>query len=52
VKDVAFRNTNGTVVLYTLNAGMSSRDVRIAFREKSITTTIPAGSIATFVWKP
>jgi glucosylceramidase len=52
VKDVAFRNTNGTVVLYTLNAGISSRDVRIAFREKSITTTIPAGSIATFVWEP
>jgi glucosylceramidase len=52
LKDVAFRNANGTVVLYTLNAGSASQDVRIAFHGKSLTTTIPAGSIATLVWKP
>jgi O-glycosyl hydrolase len=39
-------------VLYTLNAGSASQDVRIAFHGKSLTTTIPAGSIATLVWKP
>jgi glucosylceramidase len=50
--DVAFRNPNGTIVLYTLNAGTESQDLRIAFHDKSIATTIPAGSIATFVWKP
>ena len=51
VKDVAFRNSNGSVVLYTLNAGATAQDVRIAFHGKTVATTIPAGSIATFVWK-
>jgi len=52
VKDVAFRNSNGSVVLYTLNAGTLSQDVRVSFHGKTFTTTIPAGAIATFVWKP
>jgi glucosylceramidase len=52
LKDVAFRNPNGVVVLYTLNAGANSQDLRVAFHGKTFTTTIPAGSIATFVWKP
>ena len=52
IKDVAFRNANGSIVVYTLNAGTASQDVRVEARGKSFTTTIPAGSIATFVWKP
>ena len=52
LKDVAFRNPNGTIVLYTLNAGTTGQVLRIAFRRKSVATTIPAGSVATFVWKP
>ena len=52
VKDVAFRNPNGGVVLYTLNAGAAAQDVRVKFRGKSFATTIPAWSVATFVWKP
>ncbi len=52
VKDVAFRNPNGTVVLYALNAGTAGQDLRIGFRKKVVVTTIPAGSVATFVWKP
>jgi glucosylceramidase len=51
LKDVAFRNPNGSVVLYTLNAGTTSQEVRIAFRGKTAVTTIPAGAVATFVWK-
>jgi glucosylceramidase len=51
LKDVAFRNPNGTVVLYTLNAGKASQDFEIVFHGKTATTTLPAGSIATFVWK-
>ena len=49
--DVAFRNANGTVVLYTVNAGTTSREFRIVFHGKTAKTTIPAGSVATFVWK-
>ena len=52
IKDVAFRNSNGTVVLYTVNAGTTGQDVRLGFHGKTVSTTIPAGSIATFVWKP
>jgi len=52
IKDVAFRNPNGTVVLYTLNAGTASQDLRIGFHRKTLVTTMPAGSVATFVWKP
>jgi glucosylceramidase len=52
LKDVAFRNPNGTVVLYTLNAGTASQELRIGFHGKTATTTLPAGAVATFVWKP
>ncbi len=52
LKDVAFRNPNGTVVLYTLNAGAISQEMRIGFRGKTVATTLPAGTVATFVWKP
>ena len=52
IRDVAFRNPDGTVVLYTLNTGTASRQLRIRFRGKSVATAIPAGSVATFTWKP
>jgi glucosylceramidase len=52
LKDVAFRNPDGTVVLYTLNAGTTGQELRIGFRGKAVATTIPAGSVATFIWKP
>jgi glucosylceramidase len=52
LKDVAFRNLDGTVVLYTLNAGDASQPVRIGFHGKTAATTLPAGAVATFVWKP
>jgi len=52
LKDVAFRNPDGAVVLYMVNAGTASQELRIGFHGKIATTTIPAGSVATFVWKP
>jgi glucosylceramidase len=52
IRDVAFRNPNGTVVLYTLNAATAAQELRIAFHGKTAVTTIPAGSVATFVWRP
>jgi len=52
LKDVAFRNPNGSIVLYTLNDSSASQDLRIGFRGKTVATTIPAGSVATFLWKP
>jgi glucosylceramidase len=52
LKDVAFRNPNGVVVLYLLNAGTRAQDLRIGWHGNTVATTIPAGSVATFVWKP
>ena len=52
LKDVAFRNPNGTVVLYTLNAGKAAQGFRIGYKGKTAATTLPAGAVATFVWKP
>jgi len=51
VKDVAFRNPDGTLVLYTLNTGKDEQKIRIAIEGKSAVGSIPAGGIATFVWK-
>lgn len=52
VKDVAFRNPDGAIVLYTVNTGTESQPVRIGFRQKTAATTLSAGAVATFVWKP
>jgi glucosylceramidase len=52
LRDVAFLNPNGTVVLYTLNAGTTSQNLSIGSHGKTATTTLPAGSVATFTWKP
>lgn len=51
VKDVAYRNPNGSIVLYVLNAGTVSQALRIGFHAKSVATSLPAGSVTTFVWK-
>jgi glucosylceramidase len=52
LKDVAFLNPDGTIVLYTLNAGTKSQVFRVGFHGKTIATILPAGSVATFIWKP
>ena len=52
LKDVAFRNPDGTVVLYLLNAGTAAQPVRVSFHGRSAATNLPAGSVATLVWKP
>jgi glucosylceramidase len=51
LKDVAFRNPNGVVVLYVLAAGTKAEELRIGWHGNTVATTIPAGSVATFVWK-
>lgn len=51
LKDVAFRNVDGTIVLYILNAATTSQALRVGFHRKTVATILPAGSVATFVWK-
>ncbi|MGD0736257.1 MAG: glycoside hydrolase family 30 beta sandwich domain-containing protein [Terracidiphilus sp.] len=52
LKDVAFQNPNGVIVLYTVNTATTSEVFRIAFHGKKVVTTLPAGAVATFIWKP
>jgi glucosylceramidase len=52
IKDVAFRNANGNIVLYLLNAGTASQQVSIAFHGRTAIATLPGGSVTTLVWKP
>jgi glucosylceramidase len=52
LKDVAFSNPDGTIVLYTLNKGKESQTFRIGFHGKTVATILPAGWGAKFVWKP
>lgn len=52
LKDVAFRNPGGEVVLYILNASATGEKFRIGFHGKAVATIMPAGSVATFIWKP
>jgi glucosylceramidase len=52
LKDVAFRNPDGVIVLYALNAATKSQAIRIGFHGKAVATILPAGSVATFVWRP
>ncbi len=52
IKDVAFLNVDGTIVLYLLNAGTNSSPLAVGFHGKRIFATIPGGALATFVWKP
>ncbi len=51
LKDVAFSNLDGTIVLYALNTGTTSQTFQIGFHGKTVATILPAGSVATFVWK-
>jgi glucosylceramidase len=52
IKDVAFCNPDGTIVLYTLNSMATNQEVTINFHQRIFTATIPAGAVTTFVWKP
>jgi glucosylceramidase len=52
VKNVAFQNPNGVIVLYTVNTANTSQVFRIGFHGKKVVTTLPAGAVATFIWKP
>ncbi len=51
LKHVAFSNPDGSIVLYALNSGTKSQAFRIGFHGKTVATVLPAGSVATFIWK-
>lgn len=50
LRSVAFERPDKKKVLIVLNDGANSETFNIRFREKWVSPTIPANSVATFVW--
>lgn len=51
IEDVAFQNPDGSIALIVLNSG-SNGAFSVSWRGQSFDYTLPAGAVATFVWKP
>ena len=47
---VAFRNPEGSVVVVAVNQTAGSQPVTLQFREQTVSASIPAKTVATFVW--
>jgi len=52
INDVAFRNPDGSIVLYVLNNGTANQTFNVKSKANYFTTTVPAGAVATFIWNP
>jgi glucosylceramidase len=50
VRNVAWRNTDGTKALIAHNAGTSAQAVKVNWGNQSFTYTLPARTTATFTW--
>ncbi|WP_295801284.1 glycoside hydrolase family 30 beta sandwich domain-containing protein [Mucilaginibacter sp.] len=48
--NVAFKNTDGSKVLIVFNTGSSNATFNIQFNNKIVTSTLPGGAAATYVW--
>jgi glucosylceramidase len=51
IKTVAFKNTDGSVVLYAVNSNSSSDTLKLEWNNQWAVSTIPARSIMTFRWE-
>ena len=52
ISNVAFRNTDGSLVLIALNGNKVATAFTVASDGKAFGYTLPAGAVATFVWEP
>ncbi|WP_292946839.1 glycoside hydrolase family 30 beta sandwich domain-containing protein [Mucilaginibacter sp. 44-25] len=50
LQTVAFKNTDGSKVMVVLNTATTSQTFNISYNNKAVSTTIPAGAVATYVW--
>jgi glucosylceramidase len=48
--NVAFKNTDGSKVLIVFNGASASQAFNIQFNGKIVTSTLNAGSVATYIW--
>jgi glucosylceramidase len=49
--NVAFRNRDGSIAVIVLNDGAEARTVAVGAGGRSASYTLPAGALATFVWR-
>src|SRR6185369_2602787 len=50
--DVAFRNPDGSIVVYAVNSGTADLTFNVKYHGQFFTATISAGSVASYVWNP
>lgn len=50
IKNVAFRNTDGTIALVAQNMGSSSKKFQVSYGGSSFEYELDAGAMATFTW--
>jgi glucosylceramidase len=50
VEDVAFQNSDGSIVLLVLNSASNAGTFTVRFKGQSFNYTLPAGALATFSW--
>jgi glucosylceramidase len=48
--NVAFKNTDGSKVLIVLNTGGNTQTFNISFNNKTVTSSLNAGAVATYAW--
>jgi glucosylceramidase len=48
--NVAFKTPKGKTILIVQNEGNKAQEFNIRYHNKQITTTLDAGSVATYVW--
>lgn len=51
IEDVAFQNSDGSIVLLVFNSASNNSAFTVSWRSQSFAYTLPAGAVATFVWK-
>ena len=50
--DVAFRNPDGSIVVYAVNSGTTDLTFNVKYHGQFFTATISTGSVASYVWSP
>jgi len=51
IENVAFKNTDGSIILLALNNADTSQDFSVCWHGKSFKTSLSAGSVATYEWR-
>lgn len=51
IEDVAFQNPDGSIVLLALNSASNASTFSVSFKGQYFNYNLPAGALATFIWK-